>query len=452
MMITRTHLPRRTFLRSAGATLALPLLEGMIPAFTPIAKTAAKGIPRLGYIYSPNGMMMQNWTPVGEGATYEFSSTLSPLAPYRDRLVVLTGLNSEQANARPGEGVGDHSRGPGAYLTGVHIKKTEGKDLQAGVSADQLAARHLGGQTQLNSMQLALQSGDFAGACDFGYSCAYSDTVSWSDPYTPLPMENNPRAVFRRMFGVSDSTDPKVRAAQFDEDRSILDSVTQDVSALQKTLGARDRVKLTQYLEAVRDIELRIKVAEAQSSRGLPDVHQPPGIPATFEEHIGLMYDLLTLAFQIDLTRVFTFMIARELSLFVYPLSGVREAHHSLTHYQNDPVKIAKVSMINQYHMKMFATFLERLKNTPDGESNLLDNVMIVYGCGISDGDRHYHNNLPILLTGGGAGQIKGGRHLVYPGDRTPLANLHMTLLQKMSVPAEQLGDSTGTLQELSGI
>ena len=257
MIITRMHLPRRTFLRGVGATLALPLLDGMVPAFTPIAKTAAKANPRLGYIYSPNGMMMQNWTPAGEGTTYEFSSTLSPLAPFRERLTILTGLNSEEANARPGEGVGDHSRGPGAFLTGIHIKKTEGKDLQAGVSADQLAAKHFGSQTQLSSMQLALQSGDFAGACDFGYSCAYSDTVSWSDPHTPLPMENNPRAVFRRMFGVSDSTDSKVRAAQFDEDRSILDSVSQDVRTLQKTLGARDRVKLTQYLDALK-VERRI--------------------------------------------------------------------------------------------------------------------------------------------------------------------------------------------------
>jgi hypothetical protein len=450
MIITKTFLPRRTFLRGVGATLALPLLDAMVPAFTAIGKTAAKPIPRLGYIYSPNGMMMQTWTPTGEGAAFEFSSSLAPLAPFRDRLLVLTGLNSQEANSA-GEGVGDHSRGPGSFLTGVRIKKTEGVDIQAGVSADQVAARFLGNQTQLTSLQVALQSGDFVGACDAGYSCVYSSTVSWSDPRTPLPMENNPRAVFERLFGVADSTNPSVRAAQFEKQRSILDSVAEAVDRVQKGLGPRDRLKLTQYLDSVRDIERRIQMAESQTSIDLPDVPQPAGIPADFEDHIGLMYDLLTLAFQVDLTRVFTFMIARELSSYVYPLSGVADAHHGLTHHQNDPVKIAKVAKINQYHMQVFTRFLEKLRKTPDGEGSLLDNAMIVYGCGISDGDRHYHDNLPVVLLGGGAGQIKGGRHLRYPGD-TPVANLHMTLLGKMGVPGERIGDATGTLRELSDV
>jgi hypothetical protein len=452
MFITKKHLPRRTVLRGLGGALALPLLDSMVPAFTAIAQTAAKPIPRLGYIYSPNGMMMQYWTPTGEGPTFEWSSSLSPLGPFRDRVQVLTGLNSRPANGTPEEGVGDHSRGPASFLTGVHIKKTEGVDIQAGLSADQIAAKHFGNQTQLASLQVSLQSGDFVGACDQGYSCAYRGTVSWSDPHTPLPMENNPRTLFERLFGTSDSTDPKAREAELLEERSILDSVTESARNLQRGLGARDRLKLTQYLDALRDIERRIQMAEAQSSRELPEIRQPAGIPATFEDHIGLMYDLLTIAFQVDLTRVFTFMIARELSLFTYPLSGVADAHHPLTHHQNDPIKMAKVAKINQYHMKMFAGFLERLRVTPDGDSNLLDNSMIVYGGGISDGDRHYHNNLPILLAGGGAGQVRGGRHLIYPDDKTPLSNLHVSLLQKMGVPFERLGDSTGALSELSGV
>jgi hypothetical protein len=451
MIITKKHLPRRTFLRGVGATLALPLLDGMIPAFTPIGKTAAKRIPRLGYIYSPNGMLMQNWTPTGVGSTFEFSPSLAPLAGFRDRLTVLTGLNSKEANPALGEGVGDHSRGPGAFLTGAHIKKTEGADIKAGVSADQIAAKHLGRETQLTSLQVGLESADFVGACDAGYSCAYSGTVSWADERTPLPMENNPRVVFERLFGATDSTDPKARAAQLRKEQSILDSVREDISRLEGGLGQRDRLKLTQYLDAVRDIERRIQMAGSQGERDLPDVHQPAGIPATFEEHLELMQDLLTLAYQVDLTRVFSFMIARELSGRVYPMSGVPDAHHGITHHQNDPVKMAKVTKINTHHMKMFAKWLEKLKATPDGETNLLDNVMIVYGTGISDGDRHYHDNLPVILVGGGAGQIKGGRHLKYSPD-TPLANLHMTLVQKMGVPAERIGDSTGVLRELSEI
>ena len=452
MIIMKTCLPRRTVLRGLGATLALPLLDAMVPALTTIVKTAAKPVRRLGLIYSGNGMQMESWTPTGEGAAFEFSPSLSPLAPFRDRLLVITGLNnSNVADGAAGEGVGDHSRGPGTFLTGVRIKKSEGAGIRAGVSMDQIAAREGGKETPVASLELAIESTDLAGMCDPGYSCAYSGTIAWSNPTTPLPMENDPRATFERMFGADGSTDPRVRADQLLTERSILDSVTQDVRHLQKRLGLGDRAKLAQYLEAVRDVERRIQVTEAKDAPDLPAVNQPAGIPPTFEEHIRVMYDLLALAYQGDLTRVFTFMVCRELSPRSYPLSGTNATHHNTSHFQNDPEKMAAITKINTHHMRLFAEFLEKLRTTPDGEGSLLDQVMILYGAGMGNADRHYHNNLPIVLLGGGAGQLQGGRHLRYPED-TPLMNLHATLLDKMGIPVEHLGDSTGTLAELSGV
>lgn len=451
MFITKMHLSRRTFLRGAGATIALPLLDGMIPALTALGKTAAKPVCRFGVVYIPNGMMMPQWTPAAEGSQFAFKPIMEPLAPFRDRLVVLTGLVDKPAYAAPGEGGGDHARAAATFLSGVHAKKTEGRDIRAGVSVDQIAAQTLGQHTQLASLELALESTDLLGACDVGYSCAYSNTIAWRTETTPLPMENDPRAVFERLFGDSDTTDPAVRLARQREDHSILDAVTDKVAALQRRLGSGDRTKLTEYLEAVRDVERRIRKAEEHAARELPVVQRPAGIPDTFEEHAKLMFDLQVLAYQSDLTRVITFMMAREASQRAYPEIGVADPHHPLSHHQNKSEKLAKLAIINAFHARLFAHFLEKLRATPDGEGSLLDNVAIVYGAGMSDSNQHLHSDLPILLAGGAAGQIKGGRHLRYPED-TPVTNLLLTLLDKVGVPAESVGDSTGRLVHLSGV
>jgi hypothetical protein len=316
---------------------------------------------------------------------------------------------------------------------------------------DQLAAQHLGRETQLASLELALDSVEVLGACDAGYSCAYANTIAWRTATTPLPMENNPRAVFERLFGASDSTDAATRLARIAQDRSILDFVTEETAALTRALGAGDRRKLTEYLEAVRDVERRIQAAERQSARELPVVEQPTGIPETFEAHANVMYDLLVLAYQCDLTRVATFMIGKEVSGRAYPEIGVPDGHHACSHHQNDPVKLEKLAKINQYHIQLFAYFLEKLRATPDGDGSLLDHSIILYGSGISDGNIHFHLDLPTLLMGGGAGTLQGGRHIRYTND-TPLTNLHMAVLDKLGVPIDRFGDSTGRLDYLSDI
>ena len=448
MFITNKHLPRQTFLRGVGAALALPLLDSMVPA----SRGAAKPTMRLGIFYIPNGVIVGDWTPKTEGADYELSSILQPLAPLRDRVLVLSGLNCEPAKAIKDEGQGDHSRGPGSFLTGAHIKKSEGADIRAGVSFDQIAAQKLGKETQVASLEIGLDSSEFPGACDIGYSCAYSGTIAWRDVATPLPMENDPRRVFERLFGASDSTDARERKKRLEAERSLLDSVMQDANRLAGDLGADDRVKLSQYLDSVRDIERRIQITEAQSSRQLPLMKLPSGgIPPTFTEHVETMSQLLLLAFQTDMTRIFTFMFGREQTGRVYPEIGVTDGHHGLSHHSGDPVKMAKVSKINRHQIEMLAKFADKLRTTPDGDGSLLDHSMIMYGAGISDGDLHNHNNLPVLLVGGGAAGIKGGRHLKYAPD-TPVMNLGATLLDKMGIPFERLGDANGKLAELSNV
>jgi len=438
-------------LRGLGATIALPLLDGMIPALTAATKTAAKPIRRLGCVYVPNGMEMRMWTPKVEGAGYALSPILEPLKPFYDQMTVLSGLADRVAVPQPGEGIGDHARAASTWLTGVHVKKTEGPDIRAGVSMDQIAAQTLGKETQLASLELALDSVEVLGACDAGYSCAYANTISWRTPTTPLPMENDPRAVFERLFGASNSTDAATRLARIRQEKTILDVVTSEIGSLSKTLGSGDRQRLTEYLEAVRDVERRIQTAESQSNRELPVLDQPQGIPDTFEKHIQLMYDLLALAYQADLTRVGTFMISREVSSRSYPQIGVPDGHHAVSHHQNDPVKLEKLAKINSYHVKQFGSFLEKLRNTPDGDGTLLDHSIFVYGSGISDGNIHFHLDLPMMLVGGGAGQFKGGRHLRYKND-TPIANLYVSVLDKLGVPTDQFGDSTGPLEYLTGI
>lgn len=449
--ITKKHLARRTFLRGLGVSVALPLLDGMVPAFAALRTTAAASARRFGAVYVPNGVEMRMWTPKGEGAGFEFSPILEPLAAFRDQTFVLSGLADKVAVPAPGEGIGDHARASSTWLTGVRVKKTEGPDIRAGISLDQLAAQHLGKETQLASLELALDSVEVLGACDAGYSCAYANTISWRTPTTPLPMENNPRAVFERMFGASDSTDPAMRQARLQQDRSILDFVTSEVKALNRALGAGDQGKLSEYLEAVRDVERRIQTAERQSERELPVVEQPMGIPDTFDAHARLMYDLLALAYQCDLTRVGTFMIGKEVSGRSYPEIGVPDGHHACSHHQNDPAKLEKLAKINRYHIEHFAYFLNKLKNTPDGDGSLLDHSIFVYGSGISDGNIHFHLDLPMLVVGGGAGTLKGGKHTRYKND-TPIANLYVSVLDKLGLPMNQFGDSTGKLDYLTDI
>ena len=443
MMIFKKAIPRRTFLKGVGATLALPLLDGMVPAMAAVGDS--QRVNRLSFVYVPNGIIMDQWTPATEGAGFEMTPILEPLAPYRDQMLVLSGLDCKNANPQPGEGGGDHERGSGAFLTGVHPKKTGGTDIEAGTSIDQVAAKELGNQTELASLELTLDFAEFVGGCDPGYSCAYTNTLCWRSPNTPIPMENNPRAVFERLFGSSDTTDPAERLARIKKDRSILDAVRQDVARLVPGLGPTDRRKLTEYLDAVRDVERRIQKAEEQSSQELPSLVRPVGIPATFEDHIKLMFDLQVLAYQTDKTRVITFLLAHEQSTRAYPEIGIHDPHHPLTHHSGDQEKIAKVVQIQTYHAKMFSYFLEKMRSTPDGDGSLLDHMMIVYGGSISDANVHKHEDLPILLLGGGDGRIKGGRHVRYPKD-TPVSNLFLALLDNLGVTKESFGDSTGHL------
>ena len=451
MFISQKHLPRRTVLRGLGASLALPLLDGMVPAYAALRKTAANPVRRLGVCYVPNGMEMRAWTPSGEGRELELSQILQPLAPFRSQVNVLTGLADKVAVPRPGEGIGDHARASATFLTGVHVKKTEGADIRAGVSMDQIAARTLGAETQLASLELGVDSVETLGACDAGYSCAYTNTIAWRTATTPLPMENDPRAVFERLFGSTDSTDAAARLARIRQDRSVLDYVGDRVAGLQQTLGPGDRTKLDQYFDAVRDVERRIHRAEEQSDREIPLFEQPAGIPDTFEAHSRLMFDLLALAYQTDLTRVGTFMLSREVSGRAYPEIGVPDSHHGCSHHQNDPAKLEKLAKINTFHMQQFAYFLDKLQSTPDGDGTLLDHSMLIYGSGISDGNIHFHMDLPVVMVGGGGGALKGGRHLRYAND-APLTNLYVSVLGKLGIPVEQFGDSTGKLEYLSEI
>ncbi len=450
MIITKKSLARRTFLRGLGTTVALPLLDSMIPALG-AATIATKPAVRLAFVYHPVGMIMNRWTPAAEGSAFEFTPTMKALEPFRERLVVLSGL--AQVNGRAlGDGAGDHAREGATWLTGVHPKKTEGAGIRAGVSADQIAARELGKSTQLGSLELGLESASLAGGCDSGYSCAYTNTVSWRSATTPLPVEVNPRIVFERLFGDGDSTDPEARLAALKDQRSILDYVAGSVDRLETKLGKSDRSKLSEYLEAIRDIERRIQKAEQQNALvKLPVMERPTSIPESFEEYAKLMMDLQVMAFQTDMTRVITLMLGRAGSNRPYRSIGVSDGHHSITHHQNDPVKIANVAKIDAHLVKTFAYFLERLKATPDGDGTLLDHSMILYGSSLSDANAHTHHDLPICLAGGGAGQIKGGRHLRFPKD-TPLNNLLLNMLDRAGVPVDQFGDSTGKLPYLSDV
>ena len=448
MIITKMSLPRRTFLRGAGAALALPLLDAMIPALSAASRTAAKPVQRLGFVYFPNGANMPAWTPPTMGKAFEFSQTLSPLAPLRDHVTVLSGLDQLTADGR-GDGGGDHPRSPAAWLSAVHPKRREGADVESGQTLDQFVAAEVGKNTPLSSLEVALEPGDLAGRCGAnGYSCIYSSTISWRTPTAPLPMEINPRYVFERMFG--EGTDGTERLAIVRQNRSLLDSVMNDLNSLRKKIGKTDHRRVTEYLDSIRDVERRIQRSEQQNNTNMEIPERPAGIPDTFEEHSRTMYDLQLLAFQADITRVSTFMLGREVSQRTFPVLGVPDAHHAISHHQDDPEKQAKIAKIDQHFVGLFAEYLEKLRATPDGDGSLLDHSMILYGACISEAQRHLHSDLPLVLAGNGAGQLEGDRHLQF--DDVPMGNLLVSLAVKMGIPIERFGESTGPLEELSGV
>jgi hypothetical protein len=426
-----------------GATLALPFLDAMLPAFSTPAR-AAQPVHRFQTFYVPNGMAMDYWTPKGEGRAFELSPILEPLAPFRDQMLVLTGIKASWNYI--------HAGASGSFLTGTPRGGRNEIEIFADVSMDQLLARHFARDTQVASLELSMDAPANAGACTGNLSCVYTHTLSWRSATQPLPMEWNPRAVFERLFGDSGSTDPKSRSARIGQDKSLLDSVIAEAAALKKSLGPGDGVKLVEYLDAIRDVERRIQRAEEQSGRELPLVDHPAGVPDSFDDHVKLMCDLQVLAYQADLTRVVTFMLGREFSGVTYPQIGVPDAHHPITHHQQEPEKIVKVAKINAYQVTKFAYLLDRMSATPDGDGTLLDHATLIYGTGMGDCNAHDPRNIPILLAGGAAG-LKGGRHIRYPKE-TPLANLHLTLLDKLGVNLERIGDSTGRLDDrtLAGI
>lgn len=446
MTIRKKSISRRAVLRGAGAALALPMLDAMIPACGFAAET--KRPIRLSFIEVPNGIIMDKWTPATEGSNFALTPILEPLAAFRDRMIVVSGLDQWEAAGRANEISGDHPRACTAFLTGSHAKMTSGADLRAGISVDQVAAKDFGKYTQLASLEIGLESPEIVGGCEATYACAYYNTISWRNETTPLPMENRPRAVFERLFGDA-AADPKAQVARTKENRSILDAVAEDAARLRGRLGGADRGKLEQYVEAVRDVERRIQIAEAQGPAEVPDMPELQGalgIPSVFSEYYKLMADLQVLAWQTDMTRVCTFQIGHEMSTRAYPEVGFGDAHHALTHHQGDAEKIAKTARINIFHSQMLAYFLEKLRSTPDGDGSLLDHALILYGSALSDGNIHQYTDLPLLLVAGGVRGIKGGRHVRHRG--VPMTNLLLTMLDKADVPdVEKLGDSTGRLE-----
>ena len=449
MVITKKYLSRRRVLQGVGATVALPLLDAMVPALTAQQRTAAAPVKRFGVFYVPNGMSMPYWYPLTEGPLDELPPTLQSLQPFRDRVLICGGLDDESANLV--KGGGDHARSAGTFLTCVPYKITAGADVSNAVSMDQIAAREFARETQIASLELGIESNAMLGNCDGGASCAYTNTIAWRTPTTPLPIENDPRAVFERLFGTTGSTDPLARQARMQRDRSILDLVGDELQGLERVVGPGDRVKLDEYFEALRDVERRIAMAEEQSGRELPVVDQPVGVPSDYAEHAKLQMDLLVLAFQTDLTRVSTFMLAREVSGRAYPEIGVSDSHHPLSHHQDEPAKLERLHRINEYHLQQFAYLVGKLDALPEGDGAMLDSSLFLYSTGISDSNTHFHDDLPIALVGGKTAGITGGRYVRYPED-TPLANLHLTILEKLGVPLERFGDSTGDLAGLVGV
>ena len=445
------QLSRRAVLRGLGATLSLPLFDAMVPAFASPAVQKSLAVNRMAFLYVPNGIVMEAWTPaggVGSTPLGELPRITSALTPYRNDILVLSGLTSDGGRAH-GDGPGDHGRAGAAYLTGVHPKKTYGKDLKTGISMDQIAARQLENKTRFGSLELGCEEGIQGGNCDNGYSCAYSNSISWRTENTPNPPEIRPRAVFERLFGAaSDEKDPAKRQRQQEYRRSILDLVLSDAQSLQKTLGGDDRRKLDEYLSSIRDVEKRIEGVEKANTKQVVKEVPSASIPTDFAEHSHLMLDLMTLAFQTDATRVVTVLLGIEQSPRNYPEIGLTEGHHGLTHHSGDKAKIEKVTQINEYHIKQFAWLLDKMKSIRDGDGSLLDNSMIIYGASLADGNSHQHHNLPTVLAGRGYGTLQPGRHVRYPSE-TPITNLYLSMFDRMGVTAGSIGDSTGRLDNL---
>ena len=441
MIVTRKALPRRTILRGLGATLALPLLDAMVPAMTALAATPANPVRRLGFVYIPMGANIGQWTPTGVGAITELSPILRSLAPVMDQVTVLT--NMELRNAYPGT----HATSNAAFLSAATSKWTESSDYELATTADQIAAQQIGQSTRLPSIELAMDLLTTVGQCDNGYACVYQNNLSWSSPTTPLPAEAHPRIAFERLFGDGGST--AERRAELRKDASLLDWVSEDISRLRSKLGPGDRNKVAQYLDSVREVERRIQRAEAAAADShMPDLDRPVGVPASYGDHAKLMFDLQVLALQGDVTRVITFQLARETSTRTYPEIGVSDPHHPLTHHKNDPEKMARLAKVNAFHVSLFAYFLEKLKATKEGNGTLLDHSLYLYGSGMGNPDVHDHVNLPMLVAGG-AGRFKGGRHIRY-AEPTPLANLHLTLLDRVGVKLDSFADSKGKIKELA--
>lgn len=437
-------LSRRTLLRGLGAAIALPWLEAMGPIAVSAPANTRKVPNRLAILYVPNGKNMADWTPKTEGADFELPAILQPLKAVKDQLLVLTGLTADKARAH-GDGGGDHARALGAFLTGCQPRKTDGTDIRAGISVDQVIAGRIGDRTRLASLEIGGEHGAMAGNCDSGYSCVYSSTMSWKSATQPLPKEVNPKLVFERLFGTGNDAGKAKRDATR---RSILDFVREDSKDLTKKLGPTDQRKLDEYFTSIRDIELRIERAAKLPPVKAPEGLKPTGVPATFQEHLRLLCDLMVLAFQADITRVCTFVVANEGSNKPYPFIGVSEGHHDLSHHANDAKKKQKIRDINTFHTTQLAYLLGKLKSIKEGEGTLLDHCMVAYGSGNSDGNAHNHDDLPILLAGGGCGTLKTGRHVKYAKD-TPLNNLWLGLLERMDSKVPTLGDSTGTLAGL---
>lgn len=440
---TKKHLSRRTMLRGMGVAVSLPLLDSMVPAHTALAATAANPKSRLGFIYIPHGKVMDKFTPATVGKDFEFTPILKPLEAHRDQLLIVSGLAAIGAESQ-GDGGGDHSRCAPYYLSGVHAKRTEGDDIRAGQTIDQIAAEKIGQDTPLPSLELGTEDTGLVGVCDVGYSCAYMNSIAWKTASTPLPMEINPRVVFERLFG--DGSSAAERLDNKKTDRSILDSVTQETKHLEAGLGQQDRSRVADYLDNVREIERRIQKAEQQASTDLVVPDAPIGVPESFDEHAKLMLDLQALAYQADITRISTFMMARDLSQRTFPWIGVPEPHHSVSHHGNNPATIAKLAKINNYHVSLIAYFADKLQKTPDGDGTLLDHSLILYGSSMSNSNEHNHFPLPLILLGGASGKLQGGRHLKFP-ERTSMANLMLAILDKSGIHMDKIGDSTGMLE-----
>jgi len=445
MIVTGKYIQRRSFLKGVGVAIGLPMLDAMIPALSAASKLP-NSPTRMSFVYVPNGVVMDHWTPATLGANFEMDGILKPLQPYSNQTLVISGLMDNNGNAL-GDGGGDHARAASSFLTASHPRKTEGADIHVGVSADQVVAEFVGTGTRLSSLQLGLDDSRTVGHCDSGYSCAYTNSVSWKSPTTPLPPEANPRAVFERLFGAVDTTiDAATRARRARYRNSLLDMTRDETQSLVVTLGASDKRKVDEYLDSIREVEKQIQMAEKDDRNVAPSMDEPAGIPAVYADHAKLLYDLQVLAFQSDLTRVTTMVMGREGSVRTYDEIGVPEPHHPLSHHRNAPEALAKLTKINTFHVELFAQFIARLKATPDGDGNLLDRSMILYGCGIADSNRHTHEKLPILIMGGASGGVQTGRHIATKED-TPVANVFLSMMDRMGVAKDSFGDSTGKLE-----